>query len=187
MEEQNISPQPQPPEPIISPPRQKLSLATIIIVLFLLVVGVGAYYLGTKQATIDNNLVPTKIPTATIVRPTLIVSAIPTSDSEKTIYVKDEGWGPCPPEGICIQKTTLYSSGRLVFKGEKNGETFLSKDLINQIVTEIKKTGVMNKPCEASIVVDYGVDYKIYIDNQEKSIKYPGCFDELKEIEKLFL
>ncbi|KKW00600.1 hypothetical protein A3H89_02100 [Candidatus Amesbacteria bacterium RIFCSPLOWO2_02_FULL_48_11] len=104
------------------------------------------------------------------------------------IFEKNEGWGPCPPGGgPCSQSTKLYGSGRLVFEGNENGEKNLSKNLVDQVIGQIKQSGIMDNSCEAPIVLDYSAIYKVNLDGQEKTIRFPGCENEIKKIESLFL
>jgi len=103
------------------------------------------------------------------------------------LFEKDEGWGPCPPGRVCSQTATLYGSGKLTLKGDKNYEKTLSKNLVDQVIIQIRQTGIMNKSCETPTLPDYSATYKINLDGQEKTIRFPGCENELKRIEDLFL
>lgn len=155
-------------------------LLLLVVVLLILIVGVSTYYLWIikrEHTEIRYNSI----------HPTPFISPTQSTNAEKIMYKKDESWGPCSVEQKCYQNSILYNSGKLVLEGKNNSEKILSKDLMNQIVEEIKKTGVITKSCEAERVLDYDADYKIYLDNLEKSIRYPGCESELHSIERLFL
>jgi hypothetical protein len=102
------------------------------------------------------------------------------------IFEKDEGWGPCPPEGEpCKLVTKLYSNGMLTREGQYNETVYLSEDEVNKIVNKIEETNVLQKSCDAEIVLDYYAFYKIKIKNIIKDFIFPGCEREMKEIEEL--
>jgi len=102
------------------------------------------------------------------------------------LFEKEEGWGPCPPEDrICRQSTKLYSSGKLVLEGAKIFEKQLDKEKMEKIKNQIKLSNVIFKNCSAGIILDYTATYILNIDGQIKTIKYPGCENELKRIEEL--
>lgn len=170
----------------VTNPKSNL-IVIIVMICALAIVGIIAYSLGIQrgQATIK------KYPSlTTLMQLTPAPSQIPDNNPDQIIFQKDEGWGPCPPEGEpCTQNSTLYYSGRLVLTGNENSEKKLSQDLVDQVIIKIKQSGIMNKSCEGPVILDYFVTYKIYLDGQEKIIKYTdtGCEKELKEIEKLFL
>lgn len=108
-------------------------------------------------------------------------------DENKILFEKIEGWGPCPPNSICHQSTKLYYSGMIIIEGAKELQKQLDKKEITNLIDKIISTDIMNKDCSALIVLDYSAKYKLNINNQEKIIQYPGCEDELQEIEQLIL
>ena len=101
------------------------------------------------------------------------------------LFEKDEGWGPCPSNLVCNRKTTVYYSGELILEGQVELQKQLNQEAINNLVRVIKSTNVMNKDCPAPMVLDYWATYKLIIDDKEKVINFPGCENELREIEKL--
>ncbi len=104
------------------------------------------------------------------------------------LFKKIEFWGPCPQGEICRQSTKLYSSGKLISKGgTTNLQTLLYKEDMNQIVERINASNIINKDCSSKGVLDYWANYTINIDNQEKTIKFPGCKEELEDIEDFIL
>lgn len=114
----------------------------------------------------------------------IIMSSKP---ADQILFEKDASWGPCPPAAEpCSQSTKLYNSGRLVIQTNKNVEKYLNKNLVDQVIIEIRQSGIMDKSCEHSEVVDYSATYKINLDGREKIIRFPACDDELKKIESLF-
>ena len=70
-------------------------------------------------------------------------------------------------------------------EGEKTLQKQLSQKTINEIIEKIKATGVMEKFCSVEPPQDYGATYKLNIDNKEKTFEYPGCRDQMSEIEKI--
>lgn len=106
-------------------------------------------------------------------------------NGDTLLFEKDEVWGPCPPDFICHQSTKLYYSGKLILEGATELQKQLEPKEINSLIEKIRLTNVMNKDCSAPIVVDYAATYKLTVNNQEKTIEFPGCEDELREIEEL--
>jgi len=102
--------------------------------------------------------------------------------TEELIFQKDSGWGPCPPNATCSSYLELYSSGRLVIDGN---ETQLSPEKMEQIRQAVIDSGIMDKDCPHSVVLDYWAEYRIYIGGQTKIITFPGCETEMKTIEDL--
>ncbi|KKU95704.1 MAG: hypothetical protein UY28_C0045G0005 [Candidatus Amesbacteria bacterium GW2011_GWB1_48_13] len=108
--------------------------------------------------------------------------------SEQIIFEKDEWWGPCPLQGEpCEQRTKLYGSGRLVLEGNENKDSYLGGSVTGRVVEQIRLSGIMDKNCQAPLVLDYGATFKIVLDGREKEIRFPGCEKELKSIDDLFL
>ena len=105
----------------------------------------------------------------------------------EALFQKDEGRGPCLVGEICVQKTILYRSGELVLTGKVTRNEQISQVVLNQIIDKIRKSGIMQKECEGGLVTDVYAESKIILDGQEKVIIFPGCADELGEIESLFL
>ena len=114
----------------------------------------------------------------------------PSCDSTKSgngtiLFEKNSGWGPCPSDGPCYQSTKLYYSGKLVMEGSTELQKQLSPDEMNELIRTIRATGIMGKECPASTIMDYSATYKLNINNQEKTIEFPGCEFDLLEIEKV--
>lgn len=109
------------------------------------------------------------------------------SEPNTILFEKNEGWGPCGPSDVdvCTQSTKLYYSGRLVLEGARQLEKQLDARQVNAIISKIKETGIMIKECPTLAVLDYSAAYKLVVDNQERTIQFPGCQDELLEIEAL--
>ena len=101
--------------------------------------------------------------------------------------------------GSCHFNTYLYSSGKLIVEsgelamtpeGEKAAayptvEKQLNKSLMDKIVTQIRDSEIMTKPCEEELIMDYYVDYFIKLDDVKKEVKFPGCEAEFKAIDAL--
>ena len=101
--------------------------------------------------------------------------------------------------GSCYSNTYLYISGKLVTEshdvvmepdGEKKvdypvTEKTLDKNTMDQIIKQIRDSGILTKPCEIEPIMDLYVDYFINLDGVKKEIKFPGCSLELNEINKL--
>ena len=61
----------------------------------------------------------------------------------------------------------------------------LGRNLVDEIIRQIRDFGIMNRSCEGEMITDLYVDYFINLDGVKKEIKFPGCELELKEIDKL--
>lgn len=106
--------------------------------------------------------------------------------SDLILFEKDEGWGDCPPDAICRQSTKLYYSGELVLEGETNMRKQLDAETMEKIKNQIKSSDIMNKDCPVGvIIVDYVATYTLNLNGQAKTVNFPGCEEELREIERL--
>ena len=104
--------------------------------------------------------------------------------NEVLLYEKRELWGPCPnPDGGCFLNTYLYSSGRLVLESLETEELRLSSESVDKITSQIIDSGVMKARCREAELVDYWVTYDLNIDRRKKTIRFPGCQDELGVID----
>jgi hypothetical protein len=106
-------------------------------------------------------------------------------NADLILFKEEEGWGPCPPNSICWQSTKLYYSGKLVLEGEKSIEKQLDQEKVEEIKNLIKSSGIMQKDCSAELILDYGATYFLNLNGQVRTIKYPGCTNELGEIKDL--
>jgi len=106
------------------------------------------------------------------------------SKNDLILFEENESWGPCPPDMICGQTTKFYESGKLVLKGEKNIEKQLDKETLEEIKSQIKSSGIMDKECSGKFPLpDYSADYTLNFEGKIKKVRYPNCEEELKEIE----
>lgn len=101
--------------------------------------------------------------------------------------------------GTCYAKTSLYFSGKLITErsevvlspdGEKRVaypavEKTLNKNTMDRIIKQIRDSGIMNKSCEAEMIMDYYVSYFISLDGTIKEARFPGCKSEFNEIDEL--
>lgn len=112
-----------------------------------------------------------------------------TDPSQIIIFEKRLSWGPCPNEGGCFEALYLYESGKLVVENKQGyHENKLPKDFVDRFKQTIEQTGIMQKKCViASPVMDYSASYSIVHGGKKKEIKYPGCEEELKIIDELFM
>ena len=60
----------------------------------------------------------------------------------------------------------------------------LDKNVIDSVIKQIRDSGIMNKPCEAEMVMDYYVNYFINLDGVKKEAQFPGCESEFNAIDK---
>lgn len=136
----------------------------LIVSLFLIVTFLTLLYLLFK---------PDKSPVETV------------ENKDEILFEKDETWDPCPPNTICKQSIKLYYSGDLILEGNNSMTIILEETKVNEIINKIESTDVINKDCTGSSTANYWATYKLYLENQTKEITYPGCKDELKQIENL--
>ena len=61
----------------------------------------------------------------------------------------------------------------------------LSEGAMDGIFSKIRDSGIMEKTCEAEMVLDYYVDYFINLDGIQKEIRFPGCEPEFNAIDGL--
>jgi hypothetical protein len=111
-----------------------------------------------------------------------------TSRKAETLILKRlEGWGPCPKDLTCTLDVYLYDSGRMVFEGDANKEINISEEEVENIVNEIRRSGVMGKDCSGSMVFDYSVTYELNVDGKKKELGLEDtkCWDDLMEVNKL--
>lgn len=101
------------------------------------------------------------------------------TDKSGVVYDKRAYWGPCPSPDptACRDLVTIYADGTLAANGVT---TTVSVGKIEELAATISESGIMNKSCEASVFVDYSATYKV----NEKEIRFPGCEEELKEIDE---
>lgn len=127
----------------------------------------------------------------------------PILDDPDLLYAKRALIGLCRTRsgygGSCHFNTYLYSSGKLI---EESGElamapdgekatTYptvqkeLDKNTVDRIIKQIRDSGIMQKSCEAEMIMDYYVNYFINLDGVKKEAQFPGCKSEFDEIDKL--
>ena len=111
-------------------------------------------------------------------------NAVVIQGDDVIIFEKSEGWGPCPSLAVCHQSTKVYYSGALVLEGDSNRQEQLEQEVIDYIINKSRELNIMSKDCSAPIVLDYSANYVLNIDGKQKTIDFPGCEDELREIEK---
>ncbi|OGZ08136.1 MAG: hypothetical protein A3C93_00860 [Candidatus Lloydbacteria bacterium RIFCSPHIGHO2_02_FULL_54_17] len=126
-------------------------------------------------------------------------SAETNTRSPDLIYEKNSGGLCATPEGEggCFTRVRLSLSGKLsteeeyqVYGGEIKvsptvSEQQLSPEQIEKILSEIKKSDVFNKECPAGETFDYSASYYLHADGIEKEIEFPGCEEELDNIDTL--
>lgn len=103
-----------------------------------------------------------------------------TSGGEFMLYSKKATWEPCPMSnpGDCGENIVIYNTGKAIFNSEEGN---IDKSEIALLENAIIDSGVRQKECDFSPVVDYWAEYYIH----PKTITYPGCEDELKIIDKV--
>lgn len=97
--------------------------------------------------------------------------------------------------GSCWNYTYLYSSGDLNNEsGWSDGEKSLTysavqrkldKNIMSQVIKQIRDSGILNKECPVEPVTDYNTTYLINLDNTTREIEFPGCESELNEIDRI--
>jgi hypothetical protein len=106
--------------------------------------------------------------------------------SDPLIFQKEEKYGPClTKEPGCYQLIKLFNSGKIVSEGKDMYNRTLSKDRLTDFKEVINDTGILTKDCEETneAQVAYSVNYMFNLDNKKKIIEYPGCIDEINQLE----
>ncbi len=105
--------------------------------------------------------------------------------SATLIFEKSSGWGPCESGDECGQHIYLYSNGVFVVEGKDAGEKNIGAENVERFVEAIRNSGVIGKECEGGQVIDVSTTYKIYLDSTITTIKFPGCDEELTEVDEM--
>ena len=108
-------------------------------------------------------------------------------DASPVLFKKDDWWSACPVgQRICQQTTKLYDSGDLVFYGVESTRKKVNQEKLDQVKNKIRETGIMEKVCLAEPTPGYQATYYLNLDGKSKFIGYPGCEEELGQIEESF-
>jgi len=110
---------------------------------------------------------------------------IDTKVADSIFYEKKEGWGPCPTGTGCFLNTFVYRSGKVVFESTSTTEEQIDSETVDSIIQIIKDLHLMTKDCSSLPVTDYGLSTTITLNGETRSIIFPGCSEELGEIDKL--
>ncbi|MDD5110554.1 MAG: hypothetical protein PHI63_05080 [Patescibacteria group bacterium] len=109
-----------------------------------------------------------------------------TSGGNFVIYKKESGWGPCAPtDEPCTETRTLWTSGLLTISGQRSAQFHLTPQQVSQVAAAIQSSGIFQKECPASMVLDYSATYSLSDGSREKEIQFPGCEDDVRPIETL--
>lgn len=146
----------------------KIKIALIVAVC--LVVGVLVFYAGSVRAPHGDDGLNT---TSTLLM------------EDTAFYIKSEGWGPCPPNATCHQRTEIYLSGKVIVSGAGTSTAQLSPGTTEEIKRAIRSSGVLDKACEGPRVMDYGAHYTFTLDGKVKSVDFPGCEKEIETFDTL--
>ena len=121
------------------------------------------------------------------------------------LYAKKSFIGFCRTKsgdgGSCRFSTYLYKSGEYILESSESviseeagaektithptTRRELSEGAMDGIFSKIRDSGIMEKTCEAEMVLDYYVDYFINLDGIQKEIRFPGCEPEFNAIDGL--
>ena len=106
---------------------------------------------------------------------------------DDVLYERSSWSGPCPPDAICTETLQLYSSGRVVLRGQRNATWQFDAAMMQRITDHIRSSELMHKACHPTHppVTDYGAQVTITLDHQTKIIQFPGCEKELAAIGQL--
>lgn len=106
--------------------------------------------------------------------------------SDQLLLKKYSSWGPCPPQAdSCYEKLEIYFSGKTVVDTGSKKYTTVSSTTIQNIQNFIQTSGIMNKVCPNDLILDYSATYTFYQSGKEKVVNFPGCEDDLSNLEKL--
>lgn len=109
-----------------------------------------------------------------------------TAGKNYVMYKKDSGWGPCQESyEPCSEIRTLWISGLLTISGQRTAEFNLTPEQVSQVSAAIESSGILQKECLASPVMDYSATYYLSIGSQKKEIQFPGCENDLSLIDAM--
>lgn len=123
-------------------------------------------------------------------------------DDPNLLYYSSSSYGLCSSEkgsdGACSSGIYLYSSGKLIGEtvweeenkdnnSNSENEKQLSKDSLEKIIMQIKKSGIMAKNCPEELIMDASWSYQIKLDGAKKTFKNPPdeCKAEFDKIDEL--
>lgn len=107
-------------------------------------------------------------------------------ESDEILFQKDASWGPCPVYPGCYQNLSLYYSGKLeVVEEGSDNVTYLGVDIVQDVIRAIRDSGLLTEECSGPDVMDYGATYYINLDGVNRTIRFPGCEEELDAIEDI--
>jgi hypothetical protein len=109
-----------------------------------------------------------------------------TEGGQWPLHISFESWGPCPgPEGSCWERKYLHNTGRFEVVNYQGTTTYeLGTDFIGEYEALVRTLELRTKRCGAPMVLDYSRTDILY--GRERSpIRFPGCEDELDEVDNL--
>jgi hypothetical protein len=117
------------------------------------------------------------------------------------LYVSESWAGLCSKDGKsggCYDGTYFFNTGRFVelsgftvYNSPEEPNSTIDKNLgttaVQQVVKEIKDSGVMTKDCPPDTIMDAGWDYQVKIDGVKKDFHNPpsACRDTFDQIDNL--
>ena len=106
--------------------------------------------------------------------------------STQLMLEKQSFWGPCPSEGACFAHVRVYFDGRVVMESKRSSEKNIGRSGAQSLAKKINDMSLMTKNCNASgYVTDYGATYKIFLNGNTRTIEFPGCESELRQLDAL--
>ncbi|NTV31316.1 hypothetical protein HGA91_05065 [candidate division WWE3 bacterium] len=139
-----------------------------------IIFSIGGYLLGRRMASQNNNQ-----------------NQNPITPTDDIIFQKSESWGKTPNgdcsenPSACSQTTTVYTDGRLIYDGYNRRQKALSSQTLEQIKTTISQQNILDKQCDAPVVMDYSATYYVNLNGKKRTVQYPGCEQEFNLIERL--
>ena len=103
-------------------------------------------------------------------------------------FTKEENWADCT-QSQCYQKTILDGNGTMTKEGDISLYTFVNVFDLITITSKIESIKLFQKDCslvENQTLANYSATTTIQHKGETKEIIYPGCKEELEQIEKLF-
>jgi len=108
-----------------------------------------------------------------------------TMNSQDVHFAKSVSYDPCPEQGECSTSWVLYGDGRLVLEQLGRHEFDIEKRGVRKVKKQIKKNDVRDKDCTSYWQQSPWTVYTIGYNDEKKQVQWPGCEEEIKEIEDL--
>lgn len=107
------------------------------------------------------------------------------SEGEYVIFEKIASNENCDTAGACKQIVKVYNTGRLLVLGDIMINTNLDAKKFTSLVNTINSNGILFSECKSKEKSSIKAEYVIKLGLQVKRISYPGCAEQLRQLESI--